>query len=53
MSYMGPRVWDLVPTLPKLQLWMKITISYNSKPKLKFGSWKTVLTDSPELTFHI
>ena len=41
ISYMTPKVWDLVSKeMEKLLLWM------NSRPKSKFGSWKTVPADS-------
>ena len=47
ISYMAPKIWDLVPKeRNKLLIWL------NSRPKSKSGCYKTVLVDSIKLTFH-
>ena len=47
ISYMAPKIWDLVPKEMK-----QFTTLNEFRPKSKSGSWKTVPADSVELTFR-
>ena len=46
-SYMSPKIWDFVPKEIK-----QVTTLNEFNAKIKIWKLETVLTDSPELTFH-
>ena len=47
-SYMGPKIWKLAPKQMK-----QVTTPNEFKVKIKIQKSENVLTDSPELNFHI